>query len=68
MTVTDNLKNDKQRTYTFELLRRFKTEEQTTAQRIREERELPLEIASTLDEVTKHQHCCIHTIKSEYPI
>ncbi|KAG1043950.1 hypothetical protein G6F43_011537 [Rhizopus delemar] len=52
--------NNEQRTYTeqevFELLRRFKIEEQTTTQRAREERELPLEIASFLDETTKQQH------------
>lgn len=58
--MTDNPINDEQRTYTeqevFELLRRFKIGEQITAQQIREERELPLQIASTLDEVTKQQH------------
>ncbi|KAG0975672.1 hypothetical protein G6F28_012858 [Rhizopus arrhizus] len=52
--------SEKSRTYTkqevFELLRRFKIEEQTATQRIREERELPLEITSSLDEVTKQQH------------
>jgi hypothetical protein len=30
--------------------------EQTATQRIREEQELPLEITSSLDEVTKRQH------------
>ncbi|KAG1639576.1 hypothetical protein G6F44_007697 [Rhizopus delemar] len=58
--MTDYPVNNEQRTYTeqevFELLRRFKIEEQTTTQRAREERELPLEIASFLDETTKQQH------------
>ncbi|KAG0810222.1 hypothetical protein G6F17_008310 [Rhizopus arrhizus] len=58
--MTDRSPNNEQRTYTeqgvFELLGRFKIEEQTATQRIREERELPLEITSSLDKVTKQQH------------
>ena len=58
--MTDRSPNNKQRTYTeqevFELLGCFKIEEQTATQRIREERELPLEITSSLDKVTKQQH------------
>ncbi|KAG1042355.1 hypothetical protein G6F43_011925 [Rhizopus delemar] len=58
--MTDYPVNNEQRTYTeqevFELLRRFKIEEQTTTQRAREERELPLDIASFLDETTNQQH------------
>ena len=57
--MTDRSPNNEQRTYTeqevFESLN-FKIEEQTATQRIREERELPFEITSSLNKVTKQQY------------
>jgi polyhydroxyalkanoate synthesis regulator phasin len=58
--MTDTPLKNEQRTYTeqevFEILRRYQMEEQAITQRVREERDLPLQITSALDEVTKQQH------------
>ncbi|KAG1174212.1 hypothetical protein G6F36_011269 [Rhizopus arrhizus] len=52
--------NEQPKLYTeeqiFELFQRFKAEEQATTQRAREERELPLEIITSLDDVKRQQH------------
>ncbi|PHZ12371.1 uncharacterized protein RHIMIDRAFT_284748, partial [Rhizopus microsporus ATCC 52813] len=58
--MTNPINNNEQRTYTedevIELLRRVKTAEQAEIQKAREERQLPVGITSSLDNLTKQQH------------
>ncbi|KAG1036219.1 hypothetical protein G6F43_013087 [Rhizopus delemar] len=60
MIDTDNSNNEQPRLYTetqvLELLQRLRNEEQSVAQRAREERDLPLEIGSSLDNLTKQRY------------
>jgi hypothetical protein len=61
MTDQSNTNNEHvPRTYTeeevLELFQRFRQEEQSVNQRSREERELPMEITSSLENVTRQQH------------
>ncbi|KAG2195369.1 hypothetical protein INT47_004477, partial [Mucor saturninus] len=58
--MTDHINNNEPKTFTeaevIELLRRARATEQAETQKTREERELPLEITSSLEQHTKQQH------------